>query len=209
MRYTPDISDIEIRQNHLVLEERALLFKREGLDFTKSREMLFEKTGVMAGRILEIGCGKGSTSLALARAGYFFTGIDNNEDMLKITAMNLAYYDLLGHADLRIMDTYAMEFGDKTFDSIVMVDALHHMEDTAGVLKGTDRVLAAGGKLFLMDFNDKGRRIVEKAHADEGREHDGCFSGKSEAREWLIDKRYDLEEHEEDCHWIIVATRQS
>ena len=207
MKYSPQLEKKEIQDNHAVFEERMGLFKKEGLDFRKSRERLLDRAGDMFGSILEIGCGRGVTALSLAGAGYTFTGIDNNPDMLKLTAMNLAYYDLLGQVDLRVMDTYAMDFNDNCFDNVVMVEALHHMKDAKGVLAGIDRVLAEGGKLVLMDFNDRGRSIVEKVHADEGKRHEGHFSGKGEARTWLLSKGYDVREHEDDCHWIMVAEK--
>lgn len=47
----------------------------------------------------------------------------------------------------------ALPFADKSFDLILMGEALHHFNDIDEALKETVRVLKKGGKLFIYDFD--------------------------------------------------------
>ena len=209
MKYVPEFTKKEIEDNRLVFEERRRLYKKMGLDFLKSREFILGKAGRLSGNVLEIGSGRGVTAVSLARAGYGFTSIDNDTEMLKVTAMNLAGGGLLDKADLRVMDAYSLEFGKNTFSNIFIIEALHHMENIEVVFREVDRVLAKGGKLVLADFNKKGNRIVEKVHGSEGHTHKSSHIGKREAEEWLIRHGYKVTSLENTCHWVIVAKKES
>lgn len=209
MKYVPEFTRKEIEDNRLVFEERRRLYKKTGLDFLKSREFILGKAGRLSGNVLEIGSGRGVTALSLARAGYDFTSIDNDKEMLKVTAMNLAGEGLLDKADLRVMNAYSLGFKGKSFDSIFVIEALHHMEDAEGIFREIDRVLSAGGKLVLADFNKKGRKIIEKVHGSEGRTHKSSRIGKREAEEWLTRHGYKVKSREDTCHWVIVAKKEN
>lgn len=47
----------------------------------------------------------------------------------------------------------ALPFIDKSFDMVLMGEALHHFNDIDEALKETVRVLKKGGKLFIYDFD--------------------------------------------------------
>jgi len=47
----------------------------------------------------------------------------------------------------------ALPFADKSFDVVLMGEALHHFKDIDEALKETVRVLKKGGKLFIYDFD--------------------------------------------------------
>jgi SAM-dependent methyltransferase len=50
-----------------------------------------------------------------------------------------------------VADAQALPFGDGTFDGIVMVDVLHHLEVPRRFLKEAQRVLRPGGRLVLVE----------------------------------------------------------
>ncbi len=50
-----------------------------------------------------------------------------------------------------IADAQALPFRDSTFDNIVMVDVLHHIEQPRRFLTEAQRVLRAGGRLVLIE----------------------------------------------------------
>ncbi|MEA3490239.1 MAG: class I SAM-dependent methyltransferase [Candidatus Omnitrophota bacterium] len=208
MKYTPALTGKQIEDNHNLFEERRSVYKEKGLDFLKSREFILEKTGPLQGNILDIGSGKGIMALSLARAGYRFTSIDNDEEMLRITALNLAYEDLLLQAELYVMDAYSLEFGEKSFNNVFIVEALHHMDDIEGIFSEVDRVLSKDGKLVLADFNRDGMKIVDHVHGHEGREHRSSFIGKDEADSWLVRNGYKIRRYEDKCHWILIAGKE-
>ena len=208
MKYTPVLTSKQIEDNHKLFNERRNLYKEKGLDFLKSREFILEKAGPLQGNILDIGSGKGIMALALAKAGYSFISIDNDEEMLKITALNLAYENLLSRAELYVMDAYSLEFKENSFGNIFIAEALHHMDDISGVFSEVDRVLSPGGKLILADFNRKGMDIVDLVHGHEGRKHESSFIGKDEVERWLDRNGYKVKRYENKCHWILIADKK-
>jgi SAM-dependent methyltransferase len=50
-----------------------------------------------------------------------------------------------------VADAQALPFGDGTFDGIVMVDVLHHLEVPRRFLQEAQRVLRSGGRLVLVE----------------------------------------------------------
>ncbi len=207
MKYVPEITDKEIAENRAISSERRELYKKRGLDFWGSREFIAAKAGPFSGKILEVGSGRGNTALYLAKAGYSFTTIDINSEMLKCVALNLSAEGLMDKADLRLMDAYSMEFSDGSFDNVIMIEALHHIHDVEKLFSGLDRVLAPGGKIVLADFNEKGRTIVEKVHSEEGHVHESSSVGAKEAANWLVGHGYKVQNWDDDCHWLATGKK--
>lgn len=199
----------EIKDNYDIFQDRYSVYKDNGLDFFENRRFILDKTGPVEEDILDIGSGRGITVLALAGSGYHVSTIDTNEEMLKITALNLAYRDLLWKADLYLMDAFYMNFTRHAFNTVFMIEVLHHLDNLDMLLTGVNRVLAPGGRLVLADFNEKGKGIIENVHSSEGRRHEGSFSGKNKAEKWLTDKGYHQSGHEDACHWLIIADKPS
>ncbi|MFC1570807.1 class I SAM-dependent methyltransferase [Candidatus Omnitrophota bacterium] len=206
-RYAPTFTDRELHGAHELFEERRNVYLKEGLDFFKSREFILKKAGSLNGDILEIGSGRGITALSLARTGYSFTSVDNNEEMLKIAALNLAYENLLKNVKLYLMDAYSLEFDDNSFDNVLLIEALHHLDDIERLFSGLNRITAPGAKFILADFNEKGYAIIDRVHEREGRAHGKSQMGRDEAQGWLSEKGFDLETYEDTCHWLIVAQK--
>ncbi|MDP8299702.1 MAG: class I SAM-dependent methyltransferase [Candidatus Tantalella remota] len=208
MEFTTKATEKEIEDNHKLFEERQTFYKKKGLDFQKSREFLLEKTGRLEGSILEIGSGKGKTAITLVRAGYDIVSVDMNEEMLRGTALNLAYEKLLSKVKLYMMDAYSLEFKENSFNNVFIIEALHHIEDISGVFLETDRVLVKGGTLILSDFNENGMEIIDQAHRQEGNVHENSFVGKEAASSWLSSCGYKIRSYEDKCHWILIAGKE-
>lgn len=198
----------DILDNRKVFEQRNSFYKDRGLDFQKSRRFILEKAGEPGAKILDIASGKGIMALALARAGYDLATVDRDEEMLRLTALNLAGEDLLEKARLFVMDAASLDFEDASFSCVFMVDALHHMEDIEKVFSEIDRVLEKGGKLVLADFNKRGMEIVEKAHRCEGKKHENKSLGEEDALRWLSANGYAVQSCRSDCHWVAVARKK-
>jgi len=205
MRYVPELTDKEIKDNHDILEERLKVYREKGLDFLKTRELILNKTGPFRGKILDVGSGKGMMALFLAKAGYDLVSIDNDETMLRLTALNLAYEGLLSKVELHFMDAYSLQFDDNSFDNVTMVEALHHMDDIDGLLAEMDRVFSGRGKIILADFNKKGLEIVDHIHGRGGHSHRASSIGRDDADNWLKQNGYRTERYDDRCHWILIA----
>ena len=187
-----DISAKEIKANHKNFEDRISVYKNRGIDFTGSREFMLKKAKPLRGSILEIGTGTGYTTLALAKVGYKFISVDNDKEALKITALNLAYENVLGNVTFYIMDGKSLFFKNESFSSIVVVNLFHHVNNIDEMFFEINRVLCPDGKAILADFNKRGMGIVNDVHKEEGRIHEDSGVGK---------------EYHEKCHWLLIVKK--
>lgn len=99
-------------------------------------------------RVLDLGCAGGFMAEALAERGAQVTGLDPAERAIAAARDHAAG---AGH-DIRydVGVGEAMGYADASFDAVVCVDVLEHVEDLARVLAEVARVLTPGG-LFLFD----------------------------------------------------------
>lgn len=91
-------------------------------------------------RVLEVGCGRGHLTNALAARGVDVLGVDANP------------YAVDGHGSERIrcMSADALALPDSSFDAVISFHMIEHVEDVAAVLAEMTRVLAPGGTLLLV-----------------------------------------------------------
>ena len=170
-----------------------------------SRRFILEKAQLLKGDILEIGSGKGYTSLSLARAGFKFAAIDTDRESLKITALNLAYEKLLTHARLYVMDGKKLTFPDHSFNSVVIVGLFHHISEIDRMLFEAGRVLRPNGKLVLADFNKNGMKVIDSVHQKEGRTHEDSGVSKDDVCSYFQGLDYTIRGYEDSCHWLLIA----
>ncbi len=96
--------------------------------------------------ILDLGAGTGIMSeFAYAcRSDLQFTAVDPAEGMLKYSAEYIQTHQ--GHAE-------TLPFEEKSFDAILIGEALHHFVDIEKSIDEIIRVLKKEGKLFIYDFD--------------------------------------------------------
>ncbi|MBC5811203.1 MAG: class I SAM-dependent methyltransferase [Candidatus Eremiobacteraeota bacterium] len=95
------------------------------------------------GRLLDLGCGSGWTSVFFAKIGYDVTGLDLAPDMIELANDNKAR-DGLTNLTFAVGDFEALAY-DAEFDCVTLYDTLHHSEDERAVLRGAYRALRPGG----------------------------------------------------------------
>lgn len=98
------------------------------------------------GRVLEVGCGRGSLSAYFADAGWDCTLLD-----LSPKAIELAQkaFDANGlRASFDVGDCLKMPYEDGSFDVVFSIGLLEHFEDITPVIREQARILAPGG-LFI------------------------------------------------------------
>jgi SAM-dependent methyltransferase len=98
--------------------------------------------------VLELGCGTGYFTRALARSGADIVAIDVSPDLLKIARANCS----APNVRYEIQNAYEMSYSDAVFDFIVGSSVLHHLEIEAA-LREIYRVLKPGGTICFTEPN--------------------------------------------------------
>ena len=101
-------------------------------------------------RVLDLGCGDGALTLALAARGAEVVGVDASTDMVAATRAR--------GLDARLLDGHALSLdatGGQPFDAVFSNAALHWMLDPDAVIAGVARVLRPGGR-FVGEFGGAG-----------------------------------------------------
>lgn len=127
-------------------------------------------------RVLEVGCGHGAMSVAIARAGADVLGIDLDEGRIAFAERNVAqrFPHLADRLTFRAIDAASLP-AEQKFDVIVSKDTFEHVADVAALLRALgerlarpDGLIYAGfSPLYYSPFGDHGRAglKVPWAHA--------------------------------------------
>lgn len=99
-------------------------------------------------RVLELGCGTGYFTRALAATGAQITAIDISPELLEVARRDCPQDGVT----FEVQNAYALSYEDETFDSVVGSSVLHHLEiDSA--LHEIQRVLKASGVIYFTEPN--------------------------------------------------------
>jgi 2-polyprenyl-6-hydroxyphenyl methylase / 3-demethylubiquinone-9 3-methyltransferase len=99
--------------------------------------------------VLDIGCGGGFLSNAMALEGHQVNGIDMSSESLAVAKKS----DVTGTANYQSANAYELPFKDESFDVVCAMDFLEHVEDPAKVILEASRVLKPGGVFFFHTFS--------------------------------------------------------
>ena len=103
-------------------------------------------------RVLDVGCGGGLLTEAMAAEGGQVTGIDLSEQLIDIARLHLLESGL--QADYRVISAEAMAAEQPAgFDAVTCMEMLEHVPDPQAILQACFDVLKPGGRLFLSTIN--------------------------------------------------------
>jgi 2-polyprenyl-6-hydroxyphenyl methylase/3-demethylubiquinone-9 3-methyltransferase len=103
-------------------------------------------------RVLDVGCGGGILSEALARAGARVTGIDLAPRVLEVARLHLHESGLsVDYRETSVEDLGAEMPG--AFDAVACMELLEHVPDPASVIGACATLLKPGGRLFVSTLN--------------------------------------------------------
>ena len=101
---------------------------------------------------LDVGCGGGLLSEALARAGAVVTAIDLAPALIDVARLHLLESGVNVDYRLSSVEALADEMPER-FDVVTCMEMLEHVPDPASVIAACARLLKPGGQLFLSTLN--------------------------------------------------------
>ena len=115
-----------------------------------ARLQFVERFVVLSGlRVLDVGCGGGILSEALAERGASVLGIDLAESALQAAEAHRA-----GQAvEYRLESSREVAARGETFDAVTCMEMLEHVADPAAVLRDIHALLKPGGWAFFSTIN--------------------------------------------------------
>jgi 2-polyprenyl-6-hydroxyphenyl methylase/3-demethylubiquinone-9 3-methyltransferase len=103
-------------------------------------------------RVLDVGCGGGILSEAMARLGASVTGIDLSEKPLKVAQLHLLESGLsVSYEKISAEDLSKTE--PETFDVVTCMELLEHVPDPASSVAACARLAKPGGRVFFSTIN--------------------------------------------------------
>lgn len=116
------------------------------LDYVKRRISL------MGARVLDVGCGGGLLSEALAKEGAQVVAIDLAPELVKVARLHRLESGV--EVDYRVQAVEALaDEAPASFDAITCMEMLEHVPDPAAIIAACERLLKPGGRLFLSTLN--------------------------------------------------------
>ena len=108
-------------------------------------------------QVLDVGCGGGLLSEALAREGAKVTAIDLSKELIDIARLHLLdvrQEEPKLSVDYRLSSIEALaQVEPASFDAITCMEMLEHVPDPQSVLHACARLLKPGGALFVSTLN--------------------------------------------------------
>ncbi|HEY8011183.1 MAG TPA: bifunctional 2-polyprenyl-6-hydroxyphenol methylase/3-demethylubiquinol 3-O-methyltransferase UbiG [Rudaea sp.] len=160
-----------------------------------------ERVVLKGARILDVGCGGGILSEALAAAGANAMGIDLAPRVLEVARLHL--HESGQHVDYREVSVEALaQEMPNSFDAITCMEMLEHVPDPGSVIDACAVLLKPGGRLFLSTLNRTplafGAAIVGAEYAlnllPRGTHHYAQFIRPSELASALRGAGFELED---------------
>ncbi|MBT2747566.1 MULTISPECIES: bifunctional 2-polyprenyl-6-hydroxyphenol methylase/3-demethylubiquinol 3-O-methyltransferase UbiG [unclassified Lysobacter] len=101
---------------------------------------------------LDVGCGGGLLSEALAAAGAQVTAIDLAPELIKVAKLHRLETGVAVDYRLQSVESLAQE-RPESFDTITCMEMLEHVPDPGAIVRACASLLKPGGRLFLSTLN--------------------------------------------------------
>ena len=156
--------------------------------------------------VLDLACGTGDLTKAMAKRGWPVTGLDISAEMMEVGKVKCAGLDpapvfVMGSAE-------AIPFADGSFDAVTIAFGLRNFDHRAQCLKEIRRVLKPGGRLAVLEFAVPKNRIwraVYLFYFKHAMSLMGRLIGRADAYGYLVDSVLDFPRYEALCDEFTTA----
>jgi 2-polyprenyl-6-hydroxyphenyl methylase / 3-demethylubiquinone-9 3-methyltransferase len=110
-------------------------------------------------RIVDVGCGGGILTEALARLGADATGIDLSEDLIDVADLHglesgiTVHYQVISAEDLATQEP-------ESFDHVTCMEMLEHVPDPGSIINACATLVKPGGMVFFSTLNRKPKAYI-------------------------------------------------
>ena len=111
------------------------------------------------GNAVEFGCGTGYFTRAIVKNAVHVTATDISGAMIEVAKARLKGLD---NVSFSVENSESSSFTSETFDTALMANMLHTLDDPLKALKECYRVLKADGTLLILNYTDQGMGRVER-----------------------------------------------
>lgn len=111
-----------------------------------------DRVPLAGARVLDVGCGAGLLSEALAAKGARVTAIDLAPELIDVARLHQLEVGLEIDYRLQSAEDLAAELPG-AFDAVTCMEMLEHVPDPGSVIEACARLLKPGGSLFLSTLN--------------------------------------------------------
>jgi len=116
------------------------------LDYVAARRPL------AGAKVLDVGCGGGLLSEAMARAGAEVTAIDLAPDLVRVARLHALESGVQVDYRVQAVEALAAEAAGG-FDAVTCMEMLEHVPDPGAIITACAQLLKPGGRLFLSTLN--------------------------------------------------------
>ncbi len=114
-------------------------------------------------KALDVCCGTGDVTMALAGSGASVVGLDFNTHMLEVARRRLADETARGVEFLQ-GDALHMPFGESVFDAVTISYGLRNLSDFDGGISELHRVAKPGGRILVLDFGKPANQLWRRIY---------------------------------------------
>lgn len=111
-----------------------------------------DRVKLAGARVLDVGCGAGLLSEALAREGAAVTALDLAPELIDVARLHLLESGLKVDYRLQSVEALAAEM-PASFDAVTCMEMLEHVPDPGAIVSACATLLKPGGRLFLSTLN--------------------------------------------------------
>ena len=108
--------------------------------------------GLFGKNILDVGCGGGLLSEAMAERGAKVTGIDLAEESLKIARLHALESEVSVDYQCVAVENHAADHKGQ-YDAVTCLEMLEHVPDPASIVKACAEAVKPGGLVFFSTLN--------------------------------------------------------